>query len=65
MSQITQISAKEKTKISDKAKEIIRKNFKAELDKVFGSLNEDLMKQENDPKKLEEDKVQQHVQYQL
>ena len=57
MKKITQIVAKEKTKISDKAKEYLRKHLKAELDKIFGTLTEDLAKQECDAEKLEADKV--------
>lgn len=57
MNQITEIKAKEKTKISDKAKEFLRKHLKPELDKILGTLTEDLAKQECDPQKLAEDKV--------
>jgi hypothetical protein len=35
----------------------VRKQLKTELDKIFGTLTADLAAYENDPKKLEEDRV--------
>ena len=55
---VIDVHAKESTPISDKAKGLIKKNFKKFLvEKVFNDFNTELTKYESDPAKLEADKV--------
>eukprot|EP01016_Furgasonia_blochmanni_P001225 TRINITY_DN10457_c0_g1_i10.p1 TRINITY_DN10457_c0_g1~~TRINITY_DN10457_c0_g1_i10.p1 ORF type:complete len:328 (+),score=48.59 TRINITY_DN10457_c0_g1_i10:96-1079(+) len=54
--EITTVTANVATSISDKCKEILRKNLKKEIESIFANFNEDLFKFESDPNKLEEDK---------
>eukprot|EP00331_Platyophrya_macrostoma_P030156 CAMPEP_0176438732 /NCGR_PEP_ID=MMETSP0127-20121128/19484_1 /TAXON_ID=938130 /ORGANISM="Platyophrya macrostoma, Strain WH" /LENGTH=205 /DNA_ID=CAMNT_0017822789 /DNA_START=39 /DNA_END=656 /DNA_ORIENTATION=+ len=54
--EVTSVSVKEKTGVSDKAKEVMRKHFKKELENLLKTYNTDLTAPESDPQKLEEEK---------
>jgi activator of HSP90 ATPase len=53
---VDEVRATEKNKTADLLKKWIKKNAKAKIIEVFRHLEEELMKQEGDPAKLQEDK---------
>ncbi len=53
---VDDFKASSKNKTGDLVKKWIKKNAKAKIIEVFRHLEEELMKQEGDPQKIEEDK---------
>ena len=53
---IEDVKSTEKNKTGDLVKKWIKKNAKEQIIKVFKQMEHDLMSNEADPKKLEEDK---------
>lgn len=53
---VDDVRATEKNKTADLIKKWLKKNAKAKIIEVFKHLEEELMKQEADPNKIEEDR---------